>query len=417
MTSSRRLRIFVPSAADVLTDTIGHGEGLIAFNLLSELAARGHEVVACARRVDFADPPPFTAIAFGEGGRLESLRAPVRAAAARRTLMGLGGVNNFDVAHWIFPHGRDNLLDALPCELPLVVGPLPLLWWGGRHERHAGDVLRWLANPVHRALHGRGMGRAELMVAIPEAVGDYPPELAARCTVVPYGIHAGRFVVGPLPERPTVLFLGRLEPTKGIAQLLEAFVAVRERVAGALLRIAGDGSLRGWLEEAVVSYGLQAHVEVLGAVRNGDVPTLIQESSLMCVPSTGETFGMAYLEAMAGGRAVVAGDWGGPRHLIRPEGGRLVPFGDVPALTRALTELLANRELLAACGRSNRELALSQFSWGSIAARIEEVYAKAIAAARADRENGLAAGVVSAWKMGAKRVRPHDELSPDSGRH
>ncbi len=357
--------------------------------MLSALASRGHDIVACARRVDLETTPKFGCIELGDGGRLESLWGLTNALAARRALRQLGGSARFDVAHWIFPQGRDNALDVLPRRLPLVIGPIGFSWSAARREFHPGSVLRWLTDPAHRIPYSRGIRRAELLVTVPEVAQEIAVRHASDCTVAPYGIHPERFVVRPLPEVPTVLFLGRLEPFKGVKELYEAFRLVKRYVPAARLRVAGEGSLQRWLEQRRTADGRQEDVELLGAVPRHEVPALMAESSLLCVPSIREAFGMVYLEAMASGRAVVAADWGGPRHLVRPQGGRLVPPGDVDAISSALKELLTDQHALRRCGDFNRARVLKEFSWTGVIDRVEDAYSRALGERTSARRRGI----------------------------
>jgi hypothetical protein len=159
MSRTPPLRIFFPATAHLLTDHLPHGEGLIAFNLLSGLAARGHVVVACAHALALGETPRFSVSAIGHGGPLESVAPLGYAGLAARELHRRGGADAFDVAHWLFPQGGDQVLDALPRRLPLVVGPMAQAWpSSGRAELTAGAVVRRAAQPAFKTLNGRAMG-------------------------------------------------------------------------------------------------------------------------------------------------------------------------------------------------------------------------------------------------------------------
>jgi glycogen(starch) synthase len=177
--------------------------------------------------------------------------------------------------------------------------------------------------------------------------------------------------------------VGRLDRSKGVTELLEAFDSVRAALPDAQLRLVGEGPEASRLEQRVGQLGARGSVELLGPVPHGEIPRLLAECSLMCLPSRGEPFGMAILEAMAAGRAVIAGDQGGPRHLVHPDGGIRVAPGDVPALAAALRALLGDRSRLEAMGAFNRERVEREFSWSVVIDALERVYADAAASARA----------------------------------
>src|SRR5204862_7357867 len=67
------LRVLVPSASALLTDHRPHGEGLIAWDVFSGLAARGHELVVCAREAALRSSPPFEVVETGRASRWESV--------------------------------------------------------------------------------------------------------------------------------------------------------------------------------------------------------------------------------------------------------------------------------------------------------------------------------------------------------
>jgi L-malate glycosyltransferase len=385
MTAARTppLRIFFAAAADVLTDHLPHGEGLIAHHLMDGLATRGHSVVACGRLAAYRKPPAYTVATIGGGGPLKSLAPIGYAALARRELRRRGGPAAFDVAHWLFPQGRDNMLDMLPQKLPLVIGPLVLSWPMDAAPMSIGRVVRHVAGPVFGRLHRRALRRAgRLLISVPEAASVTGAGDRDRTIVVPFGIDVTSFVVQSLPARPTILFIGRLDRHKGVRELLTAFSSVRDQIPDARLRFAGDGAQSAWLQRTITDHALGGAVELLGRVPHEEIGTLVGACSLLCLPSDGEPFGMAILEAMAGGRAVVASNRGGPRHLVDAHGGILVEPGNAPALAVALTRLLSDPERIGAMGISNRARVEREFSWSSVLDRVELAYADAIAGVR-----------------------------------
>lgn len=370
------LRIFVPSAAGLLTDHVPDGEGLIAWNLLCRLAGRGHTLLVCARQAELSDPAPFQVVELPMGG-LESVHALGYAWRTRRVFERGGGANEFDVVHWLFPQGRD-VLTLLPRRLPSFIGPHSLFWPPIDRRRRLGDGLAALVAPVTHALRRRTAASAScILVSVPAARATYARD-ADRVAVIPFGVDELLFAPRPLPPNPTVLFAGRLSPEKGVRTLIEAFSIVGDRMPQARLRIAGDGPMRAWVEERA---SRSPQIEVLGGVPHGRMPDLLGDSSLLCLPSVGEPFGMATLEAMSAGRAVVGVESGGTAVLVEGRvGGRLVAPDSVSELAEALSELLLDRSALESAGAHNRERVVAQYTWDRVIDQIEDVYYAAIAA-------------------------------------
>jgi glycosyltransferase involved in cell wall biosynthesis len=376
------LRIFVPSAASLLTDRRGNGEGLIAWHLLSGIAARGHELVVCAREADLAADPPFELIVTGRASRFESIEPLAYAQAARQRLRTFG---RFDLAHWLFPTGARDALFVPPADLPLVLGPHSAPWpreARTRRRPRAGDAIAAVARPAFTWYRKRTLdAAAAVLVTTPAALEALPAQARSKARIIPRGIDLDAYKQSPPAERRQVLFVGKLERAKGVVELVEAFA--RAGVKGARLVLAGEGPERGRVERRARELGLDGNHELLGSVPHQRVAGLLSESSLLCLPSYGEPFGMAVLEAMAAGRAVVATDAGGPRLLVdRTLGGRLVAPGDTEGLAAALRELLNDPDGLAAMGAFNRVRAEQEFALDSVIDAIEDVYASVVGGSR-----------------------------------
>jgi glycosyltransferase involved in cell wall biosynthesis len=371
------LRIFIPSAAGVLTDHRGHGEGLIAWSICSALAARGHELVVCAREVDLKAPAGFEVIEVGSTSRWESVEPLAYAIQVMRLLHRLGGARRFDVVHWLFPQGRDEVVFSPPGSTAFIVGPHLLAWPSPSTPLQPGDVVRATAAPVFWALHRRALSRASvLLVSTPDAVSVIPRAFRSKVRVLPFGVEGTNIApsADPPPEQ-TIAFVGRLDPAKGVLKLVEAFARVKEEVPDATLVVAGEGPERGPLESLRARLGLGDAVKLLGPVPHDRISEVLRSSAVVCLPSDGEPYGMAVLEAMAAGRAIVTPDSGGPRFLLAHDrGDQLVARGDADSLARALVRLLADRELLAQLGRENRERVESRFTLVRVIDELESIY-------------------------------------------
>jgi glycosyltransferase involved in cell wall biosynthesis len=372
------LRIFFPSTAELLTDHRLHGEGLIAWDLLTTLAARGHEIVACAPAADIRGEVPFELRVLGHGSaRVESASPLLYALKAARELRRFGGAKRFDVCHWLFPQ---QAIDVFPRPLPFFMGPLMIPW--GERIKHGfpGRQAELALAPAYKLLRRRAIGRARaIFLTVPAAGATLPASAESRVRVAPFGIHTSEYSVEPLPETPVVTFLGRLDRQKGIYELIEAFALARRRDPRLVLKVAGRGEDEE-VERRCVAAGLAVgqDVELLGAVPHGEIRELLAASSLLCLPSHGEPFGMVLLEAMASGRALIASAVGGPREIVTDgAGGRLVPPGDIGALADAIVELAADRNRLRAIGEFNRAEAERRFDWLKVIEQLELAYRQA----------------------------------------
>lgn len=123
-----------------------------------------------------------------------------------------------------------------------------------------------------------------------------------------------------LGDRPVLLTVGRLaasEAYKGQDRVLRCLPALRVSHPGLVYLIAGDGDDRHRLEQLATELGVDGAVSFLGAVDHGDLPALYAAADVFAMPSTGEGFGIVFLEAMACGTPVVALDEDGSRDPLR----------------------------------------------------------------------------------------------------
>ena len=185
------------------------------------------------------------------------------------------------------------------------------------------------------------------------------------------GIEVDRFAkAAPRPtEGRTVFFIGRHEPRKGLAVLLDALRTLPDDVR---LWVGGDGPQT---EELQARTAGDDRVEWLGRIDDAEVAARLRGADVFCAPSLhGESFGVVLLEAMAAGTPIVAGDLPGYRNVARPdEHALLVPPGDPDALAGALRRVLDDGRLtvsLAAAG----ELRAAEFSMERLAGRYVELY-------------------------------------------
>ena len=173
----------------------------------------------------------------------------------------------------------------------------------------------------------------------------------------------------------TLVYVGRLETTKGVDYLLRAMPTVIERFPYARLFIAGDGGADAELKALARSLGLTHQVTFLGHLDRAKLEELYRRSTLVVMPSAyPEAFGKVGIEAMSVGRPVIATDVGGVRDwLVHGETGILVPQMDAAALSDALTSILADPDRIVQMGQNARARS-GAFDLTAHVERTEQVY-------------------------------------------
>jgi phosphatidylinositol alpha-mannosyltransferase len=220
-------------------------------------------------------------------------------------------------------------------------------------------------------------GRLDIRTAVSEEAKQTAADaLGGDYEVVWNGIDPHRFATAaPTPTTgPTVVFLGRHEPRKGLAVLVEAFGHLGPE---ARLWVIGDGPETGRLRQRTLG---DPRVSWLGVVSEQEKLARLAGADVFCAPSLrGESFGVVLLEAMAAGTAVVASDLPGYRNVARSGVDALmVPPGSAPALADALATALAGGPEMAAMVAAGRRRA-AHFSLERLAGRYLEHYRRLVA--------------------------------------
>lgn len=179
--------------------------------------------------------------------------------------------------------------------------------------------------------------------------------------------------LGLSPDTQLLVTPARLEPEKGHATLLMALRQVLAEQPNVHLLLAGTGSCEAALREQAQFQGLSSHVRFMG--QRADVPSLLAQAALCVLPSYEESFGLALLEAMAVGTAVVACRAGGPEDIVlHGETGLLVPSRNPQALGAAITALLTAPSRARAMGGAGQRRVTLHFSARRMAEQTLRVY-------------------------------------------
>lgn len=366
----------------MLTDRLPHGDGLVALGFIRELSARGHELHVPTAGLDVHEglPPNAHLYRLGNSGdRLPASRLRFMW-HVRRIYRSLAGRATFDLIHQVNPVDVGVSLALADERSPVVLGPYVPDWApSGVGADAAMSPASLVLKRVLRAAQQRRATTALLSTPAAAAKLERRGAGGLRVHELSYGIDDRAWRPGgDNGDGQDVLFLANLEVRKGIHVLLDAFARLAPELPRARLCIAGAGPESDAVRRRIRESPDLDRVELLGRVERDRVMPIMRACDVYCLPSYGEPFGMAALEAMACGRPVVATEAGGLGHLVSDRGGRKVPAGDVAALAGALRDVLVDRRLRRSMGDHNRAVVEEHYAWPRVVDRLEEVYQEAI---------------------------------------
>ncbi len=314
--------------------------------------------------VPYVSPPRWRAYpAWG------AWAAPALGVALRR-LRRRGG---FDVVH---AHNAVPAADAVRrvgVREPLVVSV------------HGGDVLYTAPrSAAGREAVARGLGAARLVLANSRGTAELAREHGAREVRV---VHLGTDLPRSAPPRavrehghPAVVTVGHLVARKRHADVVRALAVLTPRHPTLRYEIVGDGPERVALEGLAARLGVRERVRFHGQLPPTEALERARACTVFVMPSTEEAFGVAYVEAMAGGLPAIGcrGEPGPEEIAAAGDGFVLVPPGDVERLTQRLDELLSDPARLREAGRRARATVAAHFTWEQCGEQTVAAYEQAL---------------------------------------
>jgi glycosyltransferase involved in cell wall biosynthesis len=251
-----------------------------------------------------------------------------------------------------------------------------------RTVHHVDDF----AEPRLFEFEKRAVTRSKNIFVVSKYWHDVLKREYAHESVIAYnGLDSSDF--DPLPERksevPTVLFVGGLEPRKGLDDLIRAMKVVVSGVTDARLIVVAKAGFRGtdnWIAYESLAHSLELtdRIDFRESVDQVTLLGLYADCDVLALPSRNEGWGLVLMEAMACGKPVVATRVGGIPELVRNRTeGILVEAGDVKGIADSITRLLKDPALRDRMGRAGRRR-VRDFSWDSTAKVVQHEYERVV---------------------------------------
>ncbi len=248
---------------------------------------------------------------------------------------------------------------------------------------HGGDVLYTAGRGrAGAAAVARGLGAARLVLANSHGIAELCERHGARETEV---VHLGAEIPPAqlrrgAPGEQSLVTIAHLVPRKRHGDVLRALAVLGARYPRLRYRVIGDGPERTALEGLAARLEVSDRVEFVGQLPPAQAVELARRCTLFVMPSTDEAFGVAYIEAMAGGVPAIGcrGEPGPEEIAAAGDGLVLVPPGDIERLTQRIDELLSDPHRLREAGQRARATVAGHFTWERCGRQTVAAYRRAL---------------------------------------
>jgi teichuronic acid biosynthesis glycosyltransferase TuaC len=281
---------------------------------------------------------------------------------------------------WLYPEGYAAVEVARRLGVPAVVGSI-------------GSDLNRIADPISRLLTRLVMDRAAFVVTKSEHLRQQAIRMginAGKVRTVLNGCDTRIFCLADRSAARTqlavdeqaelVLFVGRLDPAKGIVELLDAFASLANHRPNLRLAYVGDGPGGELLRRRAQDTKLESRIFLVNACPSQEVARWLAAANVLALPSHAEGCPNVIIEALSCGRPVIATDVGGIPELVNEECSILVAPRDGHALADAIDTAMRRNW--------NERLISEQFrrSWDQAAEEILNICELAVQQSRGDRQ-------------------------------
>jgi teichuronic acid biosynthesis glycosyltransferase TuaC len=315
-------------------------------------------------RADLNWQPPDFQTTYVEYPAIPFLTRPFNGRVCTRILLPYIRLTKPDLIlnYWLYPDGYAAVRVGRELGVPVIVGAI-------------GSDMRRRNDPITLRLVRETMLEAGAVITVSEelrqrAIAQGIPDgkviaILNGCDTTifhPGDRAAAREQVGCGAQDELIVYVGNLLASKGLGELLEAFVELGRIRPRLRLAIVGLGPYGETLAKRAKAAGVEGRVTLAGRCDAAGVAQWMRAADVFCLPSYSEGCPNVIVEALACGRPVVATKVGGIIELVSEESGLLIPPGDAGALRKALDAALAKQWDSARIARTSAR------SWDTVAA-------------------------------------------------
>jgi phosphatidylinositol alpha-mannosyltransferase len=306
------------------------------YNLANQFERKGHDVSVLTASIEGdLKPDEERVIRIGK-----SIVIPANRSCSRITL-GVDGaelsdiVKKFEVIHI---HGI--LAPTLPLSTLKVSRRINIFTF---HPTFGPSIPFKIFKKYLSIYFDRIDGKIAVSKTARDSIARY---LSGDYRIIPNGVDIKRFMPSKAEYKSEneILFVGRIEPRKGLQFLIDALPLIKKEIPEVKLTVAGGGYKELKLN---IPIDVKESIRFLGFVTPKDLPEIFRKATVFMSPAvSGESFGIVLLEAMASGTPVIASDIPGYKCVIKDgENGLLAPRGNPEGIARQIIRVFKNKEL------------------------------------------------------------------------
>jgi glycosyltransferase involved in cell wall biosynthesis len=279
----------------------------------------------------------------------------------------------FDLVHFHFSVPTGLLKFRLPANTPYLCSlhglDVPMF------VPDESPILQTLMKSLNRIVVSDANAVVAPSMSLKNAVKVWLPHIEP--VVIHHGVDLEMFKAKQDYARRARRFVcvARLARFKRIELLIDAFHRARGAREDAVLDIYGDGYLRETLKARIAQLNASSYIRLCGPRSQQELAELLPTYDAFVLPSTSDSFGLVFVEAMAAGLPVIAANAGGPGEIVLANNtGMLVDPDNVESLVEMIERAMDSVVEMSALGQAGRKRAEEKFAWGVIAGQYCDVY-------------------------------------------
>lgn len=176
-------------------------------------------------------------------------------------------------------------------------------------------------------------------------------------------------------KKTVIIFVGKLAKSKGIFELLTAFIKLNYKYSDLYLILIGNISERTVLDKIISSNYANNKIHLVGEIPQNEIPYWLSASDIFVFPTYNEGLPNALMEAMACGLPVVATKVGGIPEVVRDgQNGILIDKKNVTSIEHSIEKLIENKSMCKKMGERGRITIEEKFSWDNSAKKLIRIY-------------------------------------------